>query len=290
MSKASGSYKEISKVLNGHYEKSWAKLPVKQRQAWRSITGVTPTEQMAKDYRRADGVTPVEIDQWDSLDAEQREESAMRYDMLHDPANTETHRAWWGYYMAIDDKEREIQKWELMNDGGVPSEAKMKESELARLRAELKTLQTALPGAPETVTSQDGEQNCVAGNATFSVSATGKRLPPGVSTAELSKGFGLNSAWADALSHIDSNPFLKPALIKRGDVRSKRELRSHLWNPATFGNIIATREKKGGMKLTNRQVLTIIRNHFPLWIGEWLDNEKPSALNEAKANEDWFDD
>jgi hypothetical protein len=70
---------------------------------------------------------------------------ANQFDLQHDPENQVARQREWDYWMAIDEKEREIAKAEKQNHQGIPSEAKTKADVLSQLKIELELLKAATP-------------------------------------------------------------------------------------------------------------------------------------------------
>lgn len=76
------TYKNISKCLDGYWEKPWHELPAEQRQAWREALAINFDEQDAG--RR-----------WDGYTLKQRRGVAESYDAGHDPAREGERRIAW---------------------------------------------------------------------------------------------------------------------------------------------------------------------------------------------------
>jgi len=92
-----------------------------------------------------------------------------------------------------------------------------------------------------------------------------KQLPTGVPSSEILHQFKLDDAWADKLRHVDRNPFLKAALLRKGCRKSgKNPGALSLWNPVKFGEILIKRDGRSRVA-----VARIIENRFPKWHDEW---------------------
>ncbi len=93
---------------------------------------------------------------WDQLAPDQRRSLAQQNDAQHDPALEPENEYWWQLTCRTQEVETEIKRWELMNDRALPSEAALKETQLALLKRRLDNLQKLLKLPPFTVKSWDG--------------------------------------------------------------------------------------------------------------------------------------
>ena len=104
--------------------------------------------------RVADAFFP--MPQWDDLGPDQRRSLAEQDDNQTDPARGPEREYWWELACQVSETEESIAKWQLMNDRALPSEAALKETQLALLKRRLDNLQKLLKLPPFTVTSWDG--------------------------------------------------------------------------------------------------------------------------------------
>lgn len=84
---------------------------------------------------------------WDQLAPYQRRSLAQQNDVQHDPALGPEHEYWWQLTCKTQEVESEINRWELMSDHGIPSEAVTKKTQLDTLRTNLARL-SALRNCP----------------------------------------------------------------------------------------------------------------------------------------------
>lgn len=94
--------------------------------------------------------------QWDDLGPDQRRSLAEQDDNQTDPAKGPERQYWWALACQVSETEDAIAKWQLMNDRALPSEAALKETQLALLKRRLENLQKLLNHPPFTVKSWDG--------------------------------------------------------------------------------------------------------------------------------------
>ena len=93
--------------------------------------------------------------QWDDLGLDQRRSLAEQDDNQTDPAKGPEREYWWELACQVSETKESIAKWQLMNDRALPSEAALKETQLALLKRRLDNLQKLLKLPPFTVTRWD---------------------------------------------------------------------------------------------------------------------------------------
>lgn len=104
--------------------------------------------------RVSDAFFPMPL--WDDLGPDQRLSLAEQDDNHTDPAMSPVREYWGELACQVSDVETSIEKWQLMNDRALPSEAALKETQLARLKRRLDNLKKLLKLPAFTVASWDG--------------------------------------------------------------------------------------------------------------------------------------
>lgn len=236
------TYKNLTKCLDGYWEKPWCELPEEQRQAWHEALGVHGRD-AGKDGERWDGYKP-----------KVRQEVAVQHDVRHDPAGEKEKAAWFKRYLG---KTSEITEWERMPHGGIPSEAKVREDTLTRLRAELEEIKKAAPtGTSATSEAPESDKS----SATLA----------GVSKREI-----LSVDWpmpnvAPLLNSILNNipKWVEPACNKVGRP-GKGADGSHLWNPAILAVCLATRTPQKQWVAGKGALTNFLRTNFSDYFEQW---------------------
>lgn len=84
---------------------------------------------------------------WSDLTPDERRSAAARWDEANSAASLREHTYWWNLELRISELEGELNEWENMGHGDIPSEAKLRKTEIEILRTQLKELH-ALRKAP----------------------------------------------------------------------------------------------------------------------------------------------
>lgn len=85
---------------------------------------------------------------WDALSSTQRLVLAQQQDVQRDPAMAATNEYWFNLACQIGEAEQELERWQMRSDGGVPSEARIKEEEIAKLKRRLSELRSLWEAEP----------------------------------------------------------------------------------------------------------------------------------------------
>lgn len=96
-------------------------------------------KQLPADLRQL--VTKKFLPHWDGLTPNRRRSVATQYDYEHDPTMDRENEYWWNLSCAISDTEARLEKWKLMNDRSLPTEASVQESKLESLTRRLTNLE-----------------------------------------------------------------------------------------------------------------------------------------------------
>lgn len=94
--------------------------------------------------------------EWDSLSPSDRRLLALDHDRQSDPAVARIREYWEELAIQVTDTEASIEKCQLLNHRGLPSEAILKETQLVMLNRRLDNLKKLLKLPPFTVASWDG--------------------------------------------------------------------------------------------------------------------------------------
>ena len=130
------TFEPLLKLIEPHINEPFANLPEALR------------------VRVAEAFFP--MPQWDDLGPDQRRSLAEQDDNQTDPARGPEREYWWELACQVSETKESITKWQLMNDRALPSEAALKETQLALLKRRLDNLHKLLKLPPFTVTSWDG--------------------------------------------------------------------------------------------------------------------------------------
>lgn len=133
---ASHSYQPLSRAIEPYIDEPFGVLPETLR------------------LRVSDAFFPMPA--WDNLGLEQRRSLAEQHDNMTDPAMGPENEYWEGLAYQVSDVETNIEKWQLMNDRALPSEAVLKETQLTLLNGRLGNLKKLWKLPPFTVKSWDG--------------------------------------------------------------------------------------------------------------------------------------
>lgn len=104
-------------------------------------------------------------------------------------------------------------------------------------------------------------------------------LPEGIPTGTIVAKFRLEKNWEDKLKHIDRNPFLLDALLRKGSRKiGKTPVAPHLWNPVKIAWILNKRGDK-----TSRAMEAVIKNHFKAWEDVWIESYEDAESSEFET-------
>jgi hypothetical protein len=215
-------------TLGEWVSKPLAKLP---RELQSIATAYIPKWQTLTPKQRTDRA--IEVDRQRGLKSKLRHDRAVRAQQAaHDPVED---AYWWDLFMDIDDKKKDIKKWEAMPEP-LPSEALAKEQRLHTLRGELSALETKYKApypAPPVADTTSAEPQAVPVVTVVALGEPGKAVPLPLTTSDIAFCFaGLRWSEQQWKKPLGDKPKWLSSCIAIPGARGKSETR---WNPVLIG-------------------------------------------------------